>query len=48
MAIIRMVFHFNKNNTFYITLEHALQRQERMKNRFQHFEMVDIAYQLHQ
>lgn len=39
MAFIRMVFHFNKNNTFYITLEHALQRQERMKKRFQHFEM---------
>jgi GR25 family glycosyltransferase involved in LPS biosynthesis len=39
MAFIRMVFHFNKNNTFYITLEHALQRQERMKNRFQYFEM---------
>lgn len=34
-----MVFHFNKNNTFYITLDHALQRQERMKQRFQHFEM---------
>lgn len=34
-----MVFHFNKNNTFYITLEHALQRQERMRQRFQHFEM---------
>lgn len=39
MALIRMVFHFNKNNTFYITLEHALQRQERMKQRFQDFEM---------
>jgi GR25 family glycosyltransferase involved in LPS biosynthesis len=39
MAFIRMVFHFNKNNTFYITLEYALQRQERMKNRFQYFEM---------
>lgn len=39
MALIRMAFHFNKNNTFYITLEHALERQERMKQRFQHFEM---------
>ena len=38
IALIRM-FHFNKNNTFYITLEHALERQERMKKRFQHFEM---------
>ena len=34
-----MPFHFTKNNTFYITLEHALQRQERMKQRFQYFQM---------
>lgn len=38
-VLIRMVFHFNKNNTFYITLEHALHRQERMRQRFQYFEM---------
>jgi GR25 family glycosyltransferase involved in LPS biosynthesis len=34
-----MLFHFHKNNTFFITLEHALQRQERMRQRFQYFEM---------
>lgn len=34
-----MPFHFTKNNTFYITLEHALQRQERMRQRFQYFGM---------
>jgi len=34
-----MIFHFNKNNTFYITLQHASERQERMRHRFQHFEM---------
>jgi GR25 family glycosyltransferase involved in LPS biosynthesis len=38
MALIRMLY-FHKNNTFYITLEHALERQERMRQRFQHFEM---------
>lgn len=34
-----MHFHFNKNNTFYITLSTATERQERMQKRFQHFGM---------
>jgi len=39
IIFIRMPFHFTKNNTFYITLEHATDRQERMRQRFQHFGM---------
>lgn len=34
-----MSFHFNKDNTFYITLATASERQERMQKRFQHFGM---------
>ena len=39
ICLSKMPFHFTKDNSFYITLEHAVRRQAHMRQQFQYFGM---------